>query len=291
MLRARQPDVQSHVVRDGLRIGYEVFGEGDPTILLMPTWTIVHSRFWKFQVPYLSRYYRVITYDGPGNGRSDRSTDPERYTDDSYAADALAVLDECGVDRAIVVGLSLGAPYGLRLASLQPDRVVGLVFVGPALPLTPPSPERANIADTYLDPYPENVEGWGKYNVSYWYDHFQDFVEFFFSQCFIEKYSTKAIDDSVGWALEGGPDVLDAEGQRRPGRPGHAEDMLSKLGCPLLVIHGTHDLIHPHNTGVRAARLGSGSLISLVGSGHLPNVRHPVAFNLALRDFIEEVPV
>lgn len=289
-MRARNPDNAGHVVREGIRIGYEVFGTGDPTILLMPTWTIIHSRFWKFQVPYLSRYYRVITYDGPGNGRSDRSIDPERYSADAYAADAAAVLEECEVDRAIVVGLSLGAPYGLRLASLHPDRVAGLVFIGPALPLTPPSPERSVIAETYLEPYPEGVEGWEKYNVAYWYDHYQDFAEFFFAECFTEPHSTKAIDDSVGWAMETGPEVLDAEGRTRPWSPGLAQEMLAQLHCPFLVVHGTDDQIHPHDTGLEAARLGSGSLMSLGGSGHLPNVRDPVAFNLALRDFVEGVP-
>ncbi len=290
-MRARSPDIAGFVTRDGLRIGYEVFGDGDPTILLMPTWTIIHSRFWKFQVPYLSRYYRVITYDGPGNGRSDRSTDPDRYTADAYAADAAAVLEECGVERVVVVGLSLGAPYGLRLATLHPELVAGLVFVGPALPLTPPSPERMAIAEAYLEPYPEDVEGWGKYNVAYWYDHFQDFAEFFFAECFNEPHSTKAIDDSVGWATETGPEVLDAEGRSRPWSQGMAEKMLAGLRCPLLVVHGTDDQIHPHHTGSEAARLGGGSLLSLGGSGHLPNVRDPVVFNFALRDFIEGVPV
>ena len=75
-MRARYPDVEGFVERDGLRIGYEVFGDGEPTILLLPTWTTIHSRFWKMQVPYLSRHYRVITIDGPGNGRSDRTLDP-----------------------------------------------------------------------------------------------------------------------------------------------------------------------------------------------------------------------
>src|SRR3970282_777617 len=62
------------------------------------------------QVPSLARRHRVITYDGPGNGRSDRATDPARYSAESYAADAVAVLDACAVERAVVGGLSLGAP-------------------------------------------------------------------------------------------------------------------------------------------------------------------------------------
>src|SRR5690606_5126931 len=136
-MRARHPDSAGHVVRDGVRLGYEVFGSGEPTVLLLPTWTIVHSRIWKMQVPYLSRDHRVVTYDGPGNGRSDRSTDPERYTADAYAADAAAVLEHLEVDRAVVVGVSLGAAYAVRLAVKFPGRVLGLVLVGPALPLTP----------------------------------------------------------------------------------------------------------------------------------------------------------
>jgi pimeloyl-ACP methyl ester carboxylesterase len=67
--------------------------------------------------------------------------------------------------------------------------------------------------------------------------------------------------------------------------------MLAQLHCPFLVIHGANDLIHPQATGMAAARLGSGALVSFEGSGHLPNVRDPIAFNFALRDFIEGVPV
>ena len=107
------PDVVGAVVRDGVTLGYEVFGDPSaddrPTILLLPTWTIIHARFWKLQVPYLARHFPVVVYDGPGNGRSDRTTDPARYTVDAYAADAAAVLDACGVERAVVVGLSRGA--------------------------------------------------------------------------------------------------------------------------------------------------------------------------------------
>ena len=50
------------------RIFYEVYGEGEPTVLLLPTWSIVHSRHWKMQIPYLARHCRVVTFDGRGNG-------------------------------------------------------------------------------------------------------------------------------------------------------------------------------------------------------------------------------
>jgi hypothetical protein len=52
------------VERDGVRVFYEVYGEGETTALLLPTWSIVHSRCWKFQIPCLARHCRVITFDG-----------------------------------------------------------------------------------------------------------------------------------------------------------------------------------------------------------------------------------
>jgi len=70
--RARYPDAEGYVERDGTRLFWERYGEGDPTVFLLPTWSIVHSRFWKAQIPYLARHHRVLTFDGRGNGRSAR---------------------------------------------------------------------------------------------------------------------------------------------------------------------------------------------------------------------------
>ena len=78
-MRARYPDKEGFVERDGARVFYEVFGAGEPTVLLLPTWSIIHSRFWKAQIPYLARHCRVITFDGRGNGRSSRPTDSAAY--------------------------------------------------------------------------------------------------------------------------------------------------------------------------------------------------------------------
>jgi pimeloyl-ACP methyl ester carboxylesterase len=287
-MRAVTPDRAGQVVRDGVRLGFEMFGQGEPTILLLPTWTIVHSRFWKMQVPYLSRHYRVITYDGPGNGRSDRVTDPARYSAESYAADAAAVLDACEVERAVVVGLSLGAQYATRLAALFPARVMGLALIGPAMALGEPLPERAGIVDDFHRPYPQDPQGWDKYNLAYWHDHYQDFAQFFFEQVFTEAHSTKPIEDAVGWALEGGPDILEAEAARpRPEVPD--SEIFTKIDRPVLVLHGTEDRIQPHRVGEEAAQLSQGSLVSIAGSGHIPNVRDPVRVNLLLRDFVERL--
>ena len=83
-MRAKEPDLDGYVERDGVKVFYEVFGSGEPTILLFPAWSIVHSRIWKMQVPYLARHYRV-TFDGRGNGRSDRPPTAAAYSVESCA--------------------------------------------------------------------------------------------------------------------------------------------------------------------------------------------------------------
>ena len=54
-MRAREPDSEGYVDRDGVKLCHEVFGDGRPTLLLLPAWTIIHARSWKAQVPYLAR--------------------------------------------------------------------------------------------------------------------------------------------------------------------------------------------------------------------------------------------
>jgi pimeloyl-ACP methyl ester carboxylesterase len=105
---AAEPLIAGHVECDGTRVGYQVFGTGEPTILLMPTWCIVHSRIWKMQIPYLARHHRVVTFDGPGNGRADRPSGPTAYTAARHVDLALAVLDATGTERAIAVASSGG---------------------------------------------------------------------------------------------------------------------------------------------------------------------------------------
>ena len=84
--RARYPDESGYVERDGVRVFFEVYGTGPRTVLLLPTWSIIHSRQWKGQIPYLARHFRVVTFDGRGNGRSDRPSEPAAYDEREFAA-------------------------------------------------------------------------------------------------------------------------------------------------------------------------------------------------------------
>src|SRR5918992_3044815 len=250
--RARYPDVDGYVERDGIRVYYEVYGTGDPTVLLLPTWSLVHSRHWKMQIPYLARHCRVITFDGRGNGRSDRPSEPDAYREEEFAADALAVMEATGTERAVLVSLSRGAERSLHLAASHPERVDKLVFIAPALPLAPATP-RLKAMQEFSEPR-TSYDGWEKWNRHYWAEHYEDFLEFFFSQCFTEPHSTKPREDCVGWGLETdaktlvatqlAPRLLDEQSVR---------DLLSRIECPTLVIHGSDDAIQPYASGARLA--------------------------------------
>ena len=132
-MRALEPELQGRVEVDGVGIGYEVFGSGPRTIVLAPAWAIVNSHFWKAQVPYLARRFRVVTWDTAGSGRSDRTHDPAHHS--RGVRNTVAVLDATDTERALLVGLSLGAATSLFTATLHPERVAGVVAIGSTIPL------------------------------------------------------------------------------------------------------------------------------------------------------------
>src|ERR1700731_3676416 len=103
-MRARYPDAEGFIERDGVKVGYEVFGAGEPAVVFTPIDGIVHSRCWKAQVPYLARSFKVVTIDPRGNGRSDRPQTEAAYADTEWVADTIAVMDATGVDRAVLGG-------------------------------------------------------------------------------------------------------------------------------------------------------------------------------------------
>ena len=287
-MRACQPLRDGYVERDGIKIFYEVFGAGEPTVLLLPTWSIIHSRQWKMQIPYLSRHCRVVTFDGRGNGRSDRPSEPEAYAEYEFAADAVAVMDATQTDRAVIVGNSMGGQRGLVLAANHPERVEAAVFIGPNYQGggNPLSERTVYDWEAELD----TDEGWAKYNKHYWLRDYRGFLEFFFSRAFTEPHSTKPIEDCVGWGLETTPETL-ALTQLAPDLESDEQrELAQRVHCPVLVIHGEADAIQSASRGIALAEHTGGRLVLLEGSGHAPHVRDPVRVNLLLRDFVKPVP-
>jgi pimeloyl-ACP methyl ester carboxylesterase len=282
--RARYPDRTGFVERDGCRTFFEVYGSGDPPILFVPTWSIVHSRMWKTQIPWFASRHRVVTFDALGNGRSDRPSDPAAYAERGLAEDIRLVMDEAGIDRAVLVSLSLGAQRSLLLAAEHPDRVAGLVFIGPAVPLGERLPGRRDFP--FEDPL-DNDEGWARYNAHSWRRDFDGFLEFFFSQCFSEAHSTKQIEDAVAWGRETDAETLIATERARGMTRDETLDLCAGIRCPVLVIQGTDDAITGLSRGVELAKAIPGARLETTeGGGHIQNARDPVRTNLLIREFV-----
>src|SRR3954454_19619154 len=131
-MRAKLPVKDGTVDRDGVKIHYEIYGDGPRTMIFLPPWSIVHARVYKAQLPYFSERFRCITFDGRGNGGSDRPAEAADYSLDNYVADALAVRDATSAGRTIAVGLSAGAVLACVLAAHHPDRVEAVILGGAA---------------------------------------------------------------------------------------------------------------------------------------------------------------
>jgi pimeloyl-ACP methyl ester carboxylesterase len=205
-MRAKLPSESGFVDRDGVRIYYEIYGDGPETMLFLPPWPIVHSRIYKAQLPYFSERFRCIAYDGRGNGKSDRPVDVAAYSLENYVADALAVMDATEAGNAILVGLSMGGMHASVLAAHHPDRVKAAILVGTVASIGP-----ANfpyLANKHFETKRERFEGWDKFNREHWMADYPDFAEHFVRQIHSEPHSTRQIEDGIDWAGETSGAVL-----------------------------------------------------------------------------------
>ncbi len=116
------------VAEDGTRLYLEEAGSGTP-LLFVHEFAGDH-RSWEPQVREFARRYRCITYNARGYPPSDVPDDPERYSQARAVADAVSVLDHFGIERAHVVGLSMGGFCTLHLGLAHPDRARSLVVAG-----------------------------------------------------------------------------------------------------------------------------------------------------------------
>ena len=282
-MRAREPDRVGYVERDGVRVGYELFGSAGPAIIFLPSWQILHSRQWKLQAPYLARYMRVITYDARGNGRSDRPAQAERYAHREIVADAVAVLDAVGVDEAVFAGTSMGALYGLQAAAWYPERVRAVVAIGSVAPyVAPVEPGASPFYDVGA------AGSVAAFCAQRGLPDYRAFVEYFMGEAITEPHRTKPVEDAVGWGLETTPEVLALTVAAREGVTKEAfEDVCRAVRCPVLVVHGDEDGIIPYEHGVALAELLGVGLVTLEGGGHLPSLGDPVRCNLLIREFVE----
>ena len=283
--RACYPDESGYVERDGVRIYYEVYGSGEPTIFLLPTWSIIHSRQWKMQIPFLARHFRVLTFDGRGSGRSDSPPDVGAYNAEEFVADAIAVMDRTQTERAVLVGFSRSGGTAIMQAAAHPDRTLGAFVIGPAISVVDPPQWQFEHFEDVRDTY----AGWEKYNRHYWLRDYRGFVEFFMSEMFVEPHSTEQIEDAVGWGLANDAETLILTRGNRTRSVEEAQAICRRVRCPVVVVHGIEDRQTSYTYGVALAELLGAKLVLLDGCAHAPHLRDPVHVNRLLYEFIDSL--
>jgi pimeloyl-ACP methyl ester carboxylesterase/UDP:flavonoid glycosyltransferase YjiC (YdhE family) len=220
-----------YVSRDGTKLFYQVTGTGRRDLFLLPQCQpVMYSRQWKGLVPYLSRYFRVVTMDHRGNGRSDRP--PGGYDLDTRYADWAAVLEQTVRPPFVLVAYSCAALLAVRYAVEHPDRLTHLILLS------------GQYAESMPQPFDEKVAPVIR-------DDFANWQRRLFTRCLPEPHSLKGIEDAIGWSGETSADVLVESLRAIDGANVH--DLLGRVRTPTLALHGTLDKIVPYAHGEKLA--------------------------------------
>lgn len=256
---------------------YEETGRGTPIIFAHEYAS--DCRGWEAQVRYFSRHYRCITFNARGYPPSDI---PER--DDDYgqiiaAEDIGAVLDYLKIDRAFVIGLSMGAGAGLHFTMRHPERVLGLVFASGGSGSDPATRERF-ISDALLaadllkrDGMQPLVEGlsFGATRIQLLNKDARSWDEF---RRHLSEHS----------AL--GSELTMRNYQARRPSLFEFDEQLRKIEVPTLIIAGDEDdPVLDTSLFLKRCMPASGMLM-LPKTGHAVNLEEPAAFNDAVQAFL-----
>jgi pimeloyl-ACP methyl ester carboxylesterase len=249
--------------RDGVALHYETHGSvSERPALLLTHGYAASTLMWAPNVPALAADRRVVAWDLPGHGRSASPDDPAAYSEAAALADMAAVLDACGLARAVLVGMSLGGYLSLAFLARHPERVAALVLVdtGPGFK-----------NDAARDRWNRDAEG-----------------------------RAAALEDDGLDALGSGPEVAvsvhDPAGLARAARgmltqhDGHVMASLPAIRVPTLVIVGEQDEPFRAAADYMAAKIPDAPSVVIPGAGHAANLDQPEAFNAAVRAFLDRLP-
>lgn len=114
------------ISKDGVPISYSVYGQGEPTLVFVHGWSCNRS-YWREQVPYFAKKYRVVTLDLAGHGAS--GTDRGVYSMAAFGEDVAAVVKATGAKNVILIGHSMGGTVIIAAAETLPDTVIALVGI------------------------------------------------------------------------------------------------------------------------------------------------------------------
>jgi pimeloyl-ACP methyl ester carboxylesterase len=261
--------------KDGTRLHYEEAGSGTPLIFIHEF--AGDHRSWEPQMRFFSRYFRCITYAARGFPPSDIPEDGGRYSQAHARDDVVAVLDHLKIDRAHVVGLSMGGFAALHVGITHPKRARSLVIAGCGYGAEPDKKDKFRAeceaaAASFLANWSEAA---GKYALGPTRVQFQN-------------------KDPRGWAefaqqlAEHSPkgQALTMRGvqMRRPSLYELVDDM-RKIDVPSLIVTGDEDDPCLEPALLMKRSIPNAGLVVLPRAGHTINIEDPEAFNRALFEF------
>jgi pimeloyl-ACP methyl ester carboxylesterase len=256
---------------NGIVIYYEEQGTG-PALLLIQGLTYA-TPMWHWQMVDLQKHCRVVAFDNRGSGKSSKPDEP--YSIPLFAKDALALMDALKIERAAVLGISMGGLIAQEVALAYPGRVSHLILCATlygGITATQPTPETL----AYLMQYQEQVgDEISRLEIAY--------------------------GTAAGFS-ERHPDRVSklAEFKRQTRPPKHAyfhqlmssvgyssEDRLRTLTIPTLILAGKQDrIIPPQNSERLHAIIPNSQIRVFEDAGHHLHIEEPEAFNQAVLDFV-----
>jgi pimeloyl-ACP methyl ester carboxylesterase len=268
--------ITSATAQDGVRLHVEVTGTGCP-VLFIHEFGGDH-RSWEPQVRYFGRLYQCVTYAARGYPPSQVPADPAAYNSQLAVADALAVLDEIGAERAHVVGLSMGGFTALHLAMNHAQRVGTAVAAACGWGSQPGRTEQFRAESNRIADAFEN-EGPGQVSRRYAEGPARVQLQAKDPRGWREFRDQLSQHDGRGAALT-------MRGVQAARTPLYAlADDLAAIQCPVLVVTGDEDdgCLEP---GLFLKRtIPAAGLAVLPRTGHTCNLEEPAAFNRVLEDF------
>ncbi|MBI3769824.1 MAG: alpha/beta fold hydrolase [Deltaproteobacteria bacterium] len=265
---------------------YEEHGSGDPLLLIMGL--AADSQAWLFQVPEFAQRYRTISFDNRGIGRSAKPAGP--YTITTMADDAVGLLDVLGIDRAHVVGVSMGGMIAQELVLRHPARVRGLVL---ACTFPEPDEEVALQRERSVSQLGGTTNATGDLQI----DPsrldpmalFQHFLPRVFTPAFLQNELPKLMQ-LFGGALQWGFSI-EAILAQVGAIMGHSTTArLHQITTPTLIITGDADLlIPPANSDILAREIPHARLVKIPGGSHGFNFETPDVFNREVLAFLGTV--
>jgi pimeloyl-ACP methyl ester carboxylesterase len=252
----------------GTRIYWEESGSGEPLLLIMGLG--YPHEMWHRTRPVVSAHYRTILFDNRGVGKSD--VPQGAYSIAQMAADAAAVLDAAGIERAHVFGVSMGGMIAQEFALNYPEKVNRLVLGCTACGGRTAIPAAPNVLAVLMARATMTPEEGAKAMVPYIYD---------------ASTPRDRIEEDLAIRRRNYPEVAGYMGQVQAILAWSAFERLGQIEAPTLIIHGeTDQLVPPENAPILARAIAGSRLVMLPQASHIFMTDQPEASHREVLAFL-----